>query len=273
MPIGDAAGNRQWAGAAGTPDPAWSVRLTPDDSGVEAPGFPTDVGTPADHEAAIREEVDRSPERHIAEAASSVLAVVLDRSGEVLAESQSRAAEDVGPSPERLILPAVLAAAARAFRTARAGMAVVRAGYELEADAMTRVMLELYVSARAILDDPTGVEARAWVTGGRRRGIGKRVDAAAPGEIYDSLSAAAHGDPRGLRRLAVERDDGPTVEWGPRLTERFRAVLIGFALGARDMTVLLEEATGQTHPELSDLDDLLVRSVPGWSPGRDWSTS
>src|SRR5205823_5967395 len=84
-------------------------------------------------------------------------------------------------------------------------------------------------------------------------------------------SQAAHGDPRVLRRLTVEDEDGPAVEWGPRLTQRYRTVLVGFALGARDMAVLLEEATGETFAELGALDELLQRAVRGWSPTRDWA--
>jgi hypothetical protein len=119
------------------------------------------TGSPTEHEDELRRRVSSSQERHLAEAASSVLAVVLERFGDVLTADQRLDGNAIDQSARRLIAGAILAASARTFRTVRAGIAVVSSGYEPEADAMTRVLLELYVSARAILDDPTGEEARA----------------------------------------------------------------------------------------------------------------
>ena len=216
---------------------------------------------PHEHEAALREEWNSLSERHVADAAGSVLAVAIDR-----------ATANKGTPEQEPIKLAVLVAAIRAFRAIRAAMAAAAAGYELEAEAMNRAVLELFVSARAALDDSTGQEAQAWLAGKRTRGIGRRVDAAMPRRgVYGALSQAVHGDPRGLVRLLGHDDDEQVIEWGPNRSDRAYGLLFAFAVGARDFAVLLEEAGLGPHPELTPLDTLLEAKVPGFKRDRVWS--
>src|SRR4051812_48709591 len=97
-------------------------------------GEPPDT-TPAEHEAEIRNSYEQLCERGLAEMASSTLAVVIH-------ETSQRPLPD--SEADRLRLTASLFGAIRGFRAIRAGMAILGSGYELEADAMTRVVLELF---------------------------------------------------------------------------------------------------------------------------------
>jgi hypothetical protein len=216
---------------------------------------------PSDDEARLRQQTHTLPEFQLAEAATSVLAVVIDRT----AESTTQQSEPLRSDPEALIRATVLATAIRAYRAARAGIIIVTSGYELEADAMTRLVTELYVQGRRIVDDPSGEEAREWLGLKRRHGIGKRIKEAAGADLYGALSVAAHGDPRGLRQLLGSGTAGDTVaQWGPRHSGRHQTVLNQFSIAARDMAVLLEECTGRQHKELELIDRGLQKLVPGW---------
>lgn len=228
----------------------------------------TDVrraGTPADHEAEIRALYERLPERELAELASSTLAVVLHQIGED---------EPLWRQPGTDRLTAAMVGGVRAFRAVRAGMAILASGYELEADAMTRLLLELVAETRAAVQDPSGSTARAWLSGGRERGISSRVKAAMPHRptTYKELSRAAHGDPRAAFGLAVADGDQHVVEWGPKQTPATARCLVAYAIGARDMAVLLEEATGRRLEAISALDQVLANRVPGWRPDAEWGT-
>jgi hypothetical protein len=227
------------------------------------PFGPDIAGTPTVHEAAIREAFDQLPERQLADLASSTLAEVLDKIGADAALWRSL------DEPSRL--QAAMVGGIRAFRAIRAGMAVLANGYEMEADTMSRILLELYVQTREALEDSSGETARIWLTGQRGRGIGGRVRAAMHEKptTYGALSRAAHGDPRALVGLAVVDDGQHVVEWGPSQTPATARCLVGFAIGARDMAVLLEDATGLRFSAITALDQVLVANVPGWRPDAD----
>jgi hypothetical protein len=220
-------------------------------------------GEPHEHEAAIRAAYDELPERHLAEFATSTLAVLLDRCPDL-----PRADDE----PTRLRVTAALVGGVRAYRAIRSGMAILAAGYEMEADAMSRALLELFVETRHAVEDASGETARSWFDGGRARGISGRVKAAMPGRpaLYGQLSRAAHGDPRALMGLAVRTVDEVGLEWGPAQTAATGRCLIGYAIGARDMAVLLEQAFAAVVPELEALDRVLAHAVPGWAPGTSW---
>lgn len=138
---------------------------------------------------------------------------------------------------------------------------------------MSRVLLELAVETRTAIDDLSGTTARSWLAGERGFGISKRVRAAMPDrpETYGALSRAAHGDPRALMGLAVAEEEGPVLEWGPRQTAATGRCLISYAIGARDMAVMLEEVADRRSAGLDALDQVLAAHVDGWDPGRDWS--
>jgi len=231
---------------------------------VGTPPPPT-IGTPNDHENEIAQEVVQLREYHLAEAATSVLAIVIERTTErALPEKDA----------ERQHRTAVTVAAIRAFRALRAGMSIVCRGYAVEADAMTRIMLELYVATTEVLAEPSGHEAKRWLTEGMGKGIKARVDAQVPQPdgVYGPLSRAAHGDPRVVLGLLNTTDAEQTIEWGPALTPRIADVLRSYAVGARDFAVLLEQITETSHREVERLDRVLVATVPGFDPAKDWSS-
>ena len=89
-----------------------------------------------------------------------------------------------GGDIDKLQLLAHLIMGVRAFRVIRAGLAVLRSGWEPEARAHDRILVELNAHRAAIIKDPSGVEAQAWLARERGHGITKRVNAVSPPELY-----------------------------------------------------------------------------------------
>jgi hypothetical protein len=144
-------------------------------------------------------------------------------------------------------------------------MTVMARGYEPEAEAFVRTIVELFVASQEFLKDGTGETARRWLREGMGKGIAKRVDRALTGNVsYGMLSRAAHGDPRALLALAAE--GGGSLEWGPRTTPAAAGTLRYLAVSARDFTVLLEQEFGARQPELHHLDEWLASAIPSFSP-------
>lgn len=220
--------------------------------------------SPRAHEAVVRDEVRNLESFILLDAISAVFAAVVDRAA---------ASHDSNPTPS-LRETAVLSAAVRAFRAVRAASAVIGNGYALEGEAFTRMLLELFVSARAIVDDESEVEAREWLRGQRAFGIGKRVRAAIPdGSVYAHLSQATHGDPRALQRALLKVDgEKRSIEWGPAITSQTEEQLKHLALAARDFSVLLEEVGFEHQPEIAAVDQALEQHLPGWRPDLDWES-
>jgi hypothetical protein len=218
--------------------------------------------SPRAHEAAVRKEILGLESFTLLDAISAVLGAAIDRA------AMSNAAHP-RPSPRET---AILSAAVRAFRAIRAASAVIGNGYALEAEPFTRMLLELFVSAKAIVDDDSGVEAKEWLTGNRALGIGKRVRAAIPdGSVYGDLSQATHGDPRVLRRALLKLADGErTIQWGPAKTPQTEEQLKHLALAAREFSVLLEEGGFDRQPEIDVVDQALQRLIPAWRPDMDY---
>lgn len=215
-------------------------------------------GTPVEHERAVRDEVGATEAFEFLDAVSAVLAMAIDRAAEV-------GAADPAPAARRT---AILLAAVRAFRGIRAASAVIASGYAMEAEPFTRMLLELLVSARAIVEDETDAEAKAWIRGDRARGIGRRVRDAMPDrDVYGELSRATHGDPRAVGRALLKDTEGEqTIEWGPAITPQTGEQLHNLALAAREFAVLLEQVGFERHDELDAIDLALMRLMPGWRP-------
>lgn len=112
---------------------------------------------------------------------------------------------------------------------------------------------------RAILNDPAGTEAKAWVEGRRGRGIGKRVTAQTSHDLYFNLSMDSHGDPRPISRLHDPETNTITLE--PRRTAATRASLLLHAGFARDQAVAI--ATLCEMP-LGGVDELDAAIKAGW---------
>ncbi len=138
----------------------------------------------------------------------------------------------------------------------------------MEAEPYTRMLLELYVSANAIVEDETESEARAWLAGQRAWGISKRVKDAIPNpSVYADLSQATHGDPRAIPRALMKVAEGEqTIDWGPSITGQTEEQLHHLAFAARDFSVLLELVGFDRQPELDAVDQALQRIKPDWKP-------
>jgi hypothetical protein len=124
----------------------------------------------------------------------------------------------------------------------RAARAVLASGYEPEAQVYDRILVELAEHRRAIVADPTGVEAKAWLNGARGRGIGSRVTKQTANELYSGLSQEAHGDPRTILERMPRA--GRKVNIGPRRTRATRASLLLQAGFAYETAKLLADARG-----------------------------
>lgn len=211
------------------------------------------------NETQVRAEVDALDGKQLADSVSSVLASVIDR---CTADLENRGAREI----------AVVYAAIRAFRAVRAAVNVITAGYPLEAEPFTRILLELFTHARAVIADSTDAEAKAWFAGDRGRGISKRVKDSMPDDsVYMHLSQTSHGDPRALARaLRRETPGGFELEWGPRQTDQTEQQLVHLALGAREFAVLLEEVGFGEQPYLAEVDRALQKALPDWRPDAEW---
>lgn len=218
---------------------------------------------PHEHEEQLRAEFQQLPGRALVDVSCSALAVAIERASSRRAEDEATALRET----------AALAAGIRAFRMIRAGLAAVASGYELEADAAIRVVLELFVGVKPALADPTGEEARRWLTRGQRSRVGQRIDATGGEDAYASLSRVAHGDPRAVLRLSVETKEGAAIEWGPGRTTRTPRILNHYAIGARDFAVLISETFKLAVPELDHADRVLAAAVPEWKPDAAWEGS
>lgn len=215
--------------------------------------------TPRAHEAKVRREVSKLDGFDFLDAVSAILAEAIDRAGE--------RSSHIEANPRR---QAVMIASIRAFRAIRSASAVIASGYPMEAEPFTRLLLELFVSAQAAVEDETGEEAIAWLQGKRARGIGKRTrDALPDGSLYGSLSNAVHGDPRAvLRALGREEAGQLAIEWGPTVTTQTDEQLRHLALAARDFSVLTEQVGFGEVKGIEEVDHALQSLVPGWRPDR-----
>src|ERR1700749_2681068 len=142
---------------------------------------------------------DVGAELELADRAASLLTTAMSTAGEpsALLNADEIRVPRSGDT-QRLILLAVLGIGGRALRAIRAARGSLEIGYEAESLVHDRVLIELWVHLKAVMRDPSGAEARAWLSAKRGRGIGKRVADLGSKGLYPALSAAAHGDPRAL---------------------------------------------------------------------------
>jgi hypothetical protein len=130
----------------------------------------------------------------------------------------------------------------RAFRVIRASRAMLAFGYEPESRANDRILVELQTHRNAILSDPTGTEAVAWLKGERGRGIGRRTEELWRDGVYAHLSMDSHGDPRPIGRLAnLETGE---IDGRPRRTLATRISLLTHARFAYDLAVFVARLAG-----------------------------
>lgn len=197
-------------------------------------------------------EQDVGTELEVADIAASALATVLisigERTGNIDVDEDGTL---TGGDVHVLQLFALQLMGARAFRVMRAARASLACGYEAESRAHDRIIIELNEHRRAILADPSGAEAKAWMEGTRGRGIGERVTRQAPEGMYLNLSMDSHGDPQPLARLLDPEMGAMLLE--PKRTPATRASLLMHAGFARDQAVAIATFAGV---ELNGIDGL-----------------
>ena len=179
-------------------------------------------------------------EASLADIAGALLLMVLSTVDE---RSQDDAHHgSYGGEPEAVQLQAQLFIGVRIFRTIRAARAVLAAGYEPEARAHDRVLLELLAHRNAIRDDPTGVQAAAWLSGKRAQGVSASVKAMTQPGLYSRLSHYSHGGPEPvLHLLDLEQQ---TLSIAPGHSIATRASLLLHARVSHDQAVVISELDG-----------------------------
>lgn len=166
--------------------------------------------------------------------------------------------EVVGGDASALHLLAHLSIGARGLRVVRAGRATLACGWEPEARAHDRILVELSAHRQAITEDPSGTEALAWLNGKRGRGISARVRKYAPADLYRNLSTDSHGDPAPVARLLDPETGVMQIE--PRRSSATHASLWLYAGFARDQAVVTAEAAGISLSGIDEFDAELGRA-------------
>lgn len=199
-----------------------------------------------EHEGELRRELEQTEEWTLANHAAVGL-------GQTIltfpATSYEGPAEKAGPA---LQLAAQRIIGVRMFRAMRAASAVLSIGYEPEARALDRIIVELVAHRKTIQADSTGDEAERWLNGDAGFGITKKVNAMQPEDLYKNLSQDAHGDPRAVWRL-YDAESNAFMLGPQRAPFAARASLLMHAGVAVDQTELLG-ALGQL--EITGLDEL-----------------
>lgn len=203
-----------------------------------------------------RYAADAGNELSLVDDASALLLSVLLRVGPRTGTlQQDPETGELTGDTELVRLYAQLVIGVRALRTVRAARAVLACGYEAEARAHDRVLVELQAHRRAILDDQTGEEARAWLAAERGRGITKKVKAISPKDLYGNLSTDAHGDPRPVARLLDPTSN--EFQIAPRRTVATRASLLLHAGFSRDQAAVIARLGDIQIEGMAGLDDAL----------------
>lgn len=170
--------------------------------------------------------------------------------------------------PERSIRRALLASSARLFRLARAGMAVVAVGYESEARAFDRGMIETRARWVQVRADSSGSLASRWLKDGKLPGtmtaaIRSSLPTAEPAEtrtLYRTLSGDVHPDLAQFMRSLVREKHGGGYEMGfsaHRTPLADRSLLL-YAWLCAEATGEVGERVGITVPHLPALHEALV---------------
>jgi len=194
----------------------------------------------------FRDELRQTPDWSLAGRASMALSQVLVAIPRTTYEGP---VEGAGPS---LQLAAQRVIGVRVFRSVRAAMAALSIGYEPEARALDRVLLELATHRDLIQSDPSGETASRWLEGKAGGGITKKVNATSPDDLYGNLSQEAHGDPRPVWRLYNEASESFIL--GPqRHALASRVSLLLYASAACDQLVVLAKLSEVSITQLPEL--------------------
>jgi hypothetical protein len=203
---------------------------------------------------------DEAPEYELAHEATTQLAVALDAA----ARLQLPADE-----PERSLTAVVLISSARVFRLARAGMTVLAAGYEVEARALDRSLVETRARRMQVLADESGELAREWLAGRPRGGWAAAVRETAPREpdratsFYRTLSGDVHPDLRQfIASLAHRKPSGSSgVTFSPGRTPHARRSLLMYTWFAGEAAAEVADRTDVELPDDAELRRALLAAA------------
>ncbi|HEV3046573.1 MAG TPA: hypothetical protein VGY13_04360 [Solirubrobacteraceae bacterium] len=213
-----------------------------------------------DDEARLRAAFPRLPEFEAAEWATQSLAVVIHRAG------ASGWASQQGHDRQR----AIVMLAVRQLRASRAGMAVHAVGWEVEARALDRLVIESRARLWQVRLDLTHATGRLWLEGKLKGEIGAAVRASWIGvendrarSLYRALSQDSHADPGGIMRSLTTVDDdlAAEIQWGPGRTVASRQSLALLAAFAAETATLLADESGVEHPDPKRLAARVDRAV------------
>jgi hypothetical protein len=204
-------------------------------------------------------ERDLARELSLVDDATSLLLLVLTEVGRLRGEIPLDKAGVPERDAELTRLAALQLMGVRGLRVIRAARATLSAGYEAEARALDRILIELQANRGAVVADETGKTAVDWLKGKLASGITKRVAAIAPDTLYKDLSSDAHGGPTPVIRLIGTA----TAEVGiaPERTRKSRASLLMYAGFARDHAALIADHAGFRLGGLHDLDDAIAAAT------------
>ena len=198
-------------------------------------------------------------EYQLADWATTNLAVALHAAGQL---------SPLVAEPERSLRRTLLVSSARLFRLARSGMAVVAVGYESEARAFDRGMIETRARCMQALEDDSGEVARTWPEGVKLRGsmteaIRKSFPAADPNQakmLYGSLSGDVHPDLAQLMLSLVRerKSGGYEMGFSARRTPVMRRSLLLYAWLCAEAMAEVGERVGVATPHLDELHRALV---------------
>lgn len=169
--------------------------------------------------------------------------------------------EVVGGDVAAINMLAQITIGVRGLRVIRAGRATLACGWEPEARAHDRILVELAAHRQAILADPSGTEAIAWLSRKRLRGISSRVRSMAPGDLYANMSTDSHGDPAPVTRLFDPTTGVMQIE--PCRTKATLASLWLYAGFARDQAVVIAKSAGISLLGVDEFDSALQAA---WRP-------
>ena len=197
-------------------------------------------------------QADVGEELRLVDEACALLLLVLQKVGPRHGTLEQSTTGELSGDIATLQLAAQTVIGIRTLRVIRAGRAVLAFGYEREVPALDRILVELQAHRRAIVNDESGEDARAWLARERKYGIGKKVSEVAPDDLYENLSSDAHGDPKPVSRLL---DKDGKIELAPRRGIPTRASLIELYAGmARDQAVLIAKLAGIELQAVEELD-------------------
>lgn len=206
-------------------------------------------------EERLRSQLMQIPEWELADTASVGLAQVLV----ALPEERYEGPREGAGGALRLHAQKVIGV--RVFRTIRAAMMVLSIGYEPEAGALDRILVELMAHRATIEADETGEEALQWLDGKRGAGIAAKVNAMSPGDLYRNLCHDAHGDPRAIWRL-IDPESNSIILAPQRRMDPARASLLLYAGVACDQVGVIAPLASM---RVGGHDDLVAKVRDAWA--------